>query len=648
MGIYLVISMMVTSVLFFTSKIEQSRIVTIQRPMVITQERKSPAFYVFKQLQVLQKKNKEQINLEDNAPSKYLSNFSLDGSKQGADLRIHVSEMQFNKNEFSSMWDSVPQKTLLVNNFTKKVDSDLGITNKSKGDISSKPIITELSAGARATIKGKLELIDGVGIVDHFIEVKRIEEGLVREIGRIDLKEGIYTIEIESTKGYLIAQIKDRKGLLIGEDRESLVNLQNHGNFYEGPFLRIGPPNTLATNPTVPSSYYSKTNVGRETAAYGRNNNISSGKSSSKASLSNLSVSIFDNRSVLDDPSSPFLNISRNSSTISRIYDPSGTFKNSTSIRYSGEKTETPMFTTKWLDGAVNYISDIQKIEFKTKNGPVIIGRVLVDGHAAADVQVEIETEPGIEAIYLDQFMIPTFTRNSTSENGYFMFIGIEPGNYHIVARNQNKIIGSQFYVAEEEAISFQNISSLTIPKTKVLRTFDAFTSEVATATIVSTDSEEILETLNGEINIYINSENSTSEYLVKSEEAHYLPIRYIQNSNEDYVHVPMIQKTWIEAIKSSKQISELPDTGVIIGFVNNLNYDVFFLSENYDKNNIVYFNEGGQITGLPIKGGGFVIFNAPVGAREVVLQEKESEKIYSLVYNVQPNQISVAHFSAD
>lgn len=627
---------MATSVLFFSSKTEQARVVAIHRPIMITQERKTPAYYVYQQAQILQQKK----IVAQAMPTTYLSNLSL----SALETKVQISEMKFSKKEFlapasdsgfriASFSDKVNQE---VKNLTyKQVSSLTNRTERSPSQLVDQPSI--LSPSKRwATIKGKFELVDGVGIVDHHIELKRVEEGQVREIGYIDLKAGSYSIDIESPHGYLIAQIKDRNGGLIGEDRERLINLQSRGTFFEGPFIRVGQPETVAVNPAY--------------AGNGKTAAVANNKISSMASTQGPLVSLFDNQKTLANPNDVFSNISEYSSTISRVFDPSRIYKNVTSIRHTGEKTETAMFTTKWIDGVVAYVSDMQKIEYKSKNGPIIIGRVLLDGKPAAEAEIQIDSAPGIVPIYFDKFMIPAFSQNATSENGYFMFIGVEPGNYHIVAAKQNKILGSQMYIAEEDAIAFQNISSRGIPRNKIIRTFDAFTSSPMSADVVLSETEEALETnsSSGAATYKTFIESSINEFLVRTNDRQYVPIRYIQNSRQEYAHIPMIQENWLSAVKNFKQIEDKPETGIIIGFTSDLDYDAYLVSEEYNKNDIVYFNSLGQVVSAPANGGGFILYNVPVGARELVLQEKNSERIYSQVFNILAQQISCAHFLAD
>lgn len=630
-----------SSVFFFTSKTEQSRVVAIHRPLVITQERKTPAYYVYQQTRTLQQRKPASV---ETTPTKYLSNLSLPEASE----RVQIAEMKVSRKEVFTHLEN----TYRTASVTHSINQDIQNLAYEKVFVSNPqtqaPLVEPqnevpaLSPSKKwATIKGKFELKDGVGIVDHYIELKRVEEGNIRELGRIDLNAGAYSIDIESPQGYLIAQIKDRTGFLIGEDRQKLVNLQSRGSYFEGPFIRVGNPETLAANVgPFSGSGTSKTTV----SAFATSN--SSNKTSNASST--VSVSLFDNQTTLAKPSDAFSNVSRYSSTISRVFDPSGIYKNITTIRHTGDKTETPLFTSKWLSGVVEYVSDIQKIQFKSKDMAIVMGRVLVDGKAVSGAQVQIDMAPGLMPIYFDQFMIPATNLDATSENGYFMFIGLEPAVYNIVALKQSIVLGSQMFIAEIDSLAFQNISSARIPRSKIIRSFDAFSSEPIAADIATPEQQEAIEALDGTALFKTLSEIGVAEYLIRSSNRQYLPIRYLQNARLDFVHAPMIQESWLSAVKSIKKIPDMPNTGTIIGFTTDLIYDAYLTTDSYDKSNITYFDSQGQIVDAPAKGGGFVLFNVPTGAREVILQEKAVDKIYSQVFNIVNQQVSVSHFLAD
>lgn len=639
----LALSLIVSSVFFFTSKTEQSRVVAIHRPLVITQERKTPAYYVYQQARTLQRRSPAAVESPSLTPTTYLSSLSLPETSE----RVQIAEMKLSRKEVFAHLET----TYRTASVTNSINQDIQNLAYEKVFI-SQPIETPLAEKENevpalspskkwATIKGKFELKDGVGIVDHYIELKRVEEGHVRELGRIDLNAGAYSIDIESPQGYLIAQIKDRTGFLIGEDRQKLINLQSRGSYFEGPFIRVGNPETIAANLGQPAGAGAS-----KTAASA----FSSTNTSNKTSNSNtaVSVSLFDNQTTLAKSSDVFANISRYSSTISRVFDPSGIYKNITTIRHTGDKTETPVFTSKWLSGVVEYVSDLQKIQFKSKDMAVIMGRVLVNGKAVAGAQVQIDSAPGVLAVYFDQFMIPATNLEATSENGYFMFIGVEPAAYNIVALKQSIVLGSQMFVAETDSLAFQNISSVSVPRTKIIRTFDAFSSEPIATDIVTPEQEEAIEATEGTALFKTLSEMSVAEYIVRTSSRLYLPIRYLQNSRLDYAHIPMIQENWLNTVKGIKKIPDLANTGTIIGFTTDLIYDAYLTTDSYDKGNIAYFDSQGQVVNVPTKGGGFILYNVPVGPREVILQEKAVDKIYSQVFNVVNQQVSVSHFLAD
>ena len=628
---FLSLTLMITSLLFFSTKTEQSRVITIQRPMVITQERKTPAYYAYQQSQnLVQKKATASV-----ANSVYLSNLSLVPDSAS----VQVAEMKFTKREFAAGQQSQFQTRNIASHLT--ADSmDLAYEKVIYSSSPDSPLleqgteVPELSPSKKwATIKGKFELIDGVGIVDHVYEIKRIEEGQVKEIGRIDLKAGTYSIDIESPQGILIAQIKDRTGFIIGEDREWLINLQSRGTYFEGPFIKVGRPNPLAANPAQPD--YSKTGAGA----------FATLKTKAVASTG-ISVTLFDGQKTLTNPSDEFTNISRYSSSIARVFDPSQTYKNITSVRLTGDKTETAMFTKKWTDGVVEYVSDMQKIEFGSKNAPLIIGKVIVDGKTIAGAQVQIENKPGLIPIYFDQFMIPSATLTETSQNGYFMFVGIEPDVYRVVAAVRNLAVGNQIFIAEEDSVAFQNIESVSAPRSKIVRSFDAFTSEPKEVSIITTDADEPLDSVDGSVAYRTLVAANVAEFLVRTADPAYIPVRYVQSGERDYVHIPLIRESWINEIKRIKMINEVSSTGIIIGFSADINYSAYLVMDVYSNGNVVYFDQNGAITPAPVRGGGFILFNVPVGAREVVLQENGSERIYSQVFDIKALQVSVAHFA--
>jgi len=657
-ALYAITLFAVSSIFLFSTKTEHHRVVTIQKPIVITQERRTPAFFVYQQSQLLRQKKPETIA----AKSTYLTNLG----EQPQLAKFQLAEMRLTKSDYAAYQAALYRSRMIATSSYDHYEHDYEKvvfqpdTQEPALDYADAP--TVLSPERRwAVIQGKFELRDGVGITDHFIDIKRVEEGLVREQGRINLNAGTYSIEIESPNGYLVAEVRDKSGLIIGEDRQRLVNLQGRGAFLEGPFIKVRrPDSTLAGNP---SSGKGDTSASASTAATASSGwaaqpgaTLASGAKSSGASSSfkaspsatsggtTLAATIFNDQKIFTRATDEFSNVNSLSSTIARIYDPAQIYTNAVTIRMAGESAETPMFTKNWLANAINLISREQQLQIK-QGLPVVIGRVVVDGQPMAGAQVQIERQLNAQAIYLDQFLNPSSSLSETTSNGYFMFIGVDPGAYDVVAFANNRIIGSQLFSAEIAAISFQNIYARSIPVNLTVRSYDAFTSDPVETDIYLSSQDEIIQTVEGSAAFRTYVENNVSDYAVRTADVSYVGLNLVQSGKKDYVHIPMIQEKWLTQIKKIKLINDLPSHGIVIGFTPGLKYEVYLASDHYDKSNVVYFTKDGEIASGPQTNGGFIMFNVPVGAKEVVLNNLENEKIFSQALAVHDQQVSAISF---
>lgn len=652
-GIFLIIPLF----FLFSVKVEKNKVITISKPIVITQARKTPAFYLYQQANNVDKKEvtPEPVSTTLLSTEKIIS----------VTPPVQLAEMKFNQAEIGSSVDygfriAQTQNTRMPSVVT--VAPAVQEIQRNEALATTKTILVQPNQSPLkkwATVRGKFEVKDGVGVVDHIVEISRVEEGQVREVGQIDLKAGLYSIDIESPQGELVAQIKDQSGVVIGRDKQKVINLQSRGQYFEGPFIRVGPPPGVAGNPTIPAGggqaiADNGNHGGGNGNARASGRSLPGGRSATSKALntkasndaSGITVSLFSEQNQLEKPKDQFSNISQNSSTISLITDKNEIYTNVVSVRQTGDSSETPLFTKKWVNGALSYVSDQMKIEFKSKGAPIIIGRVFSDQKPVAGAKVQIESQPGLNPIYLDQFMIPNIKQDETSENGYFMFVGLEAEEYSVVAFQNNKIIGHQMFIADEDSIAYQNILTSLAPRAVLVRSFDAFTGQPVDADIVSSDLEDIIETQAGLASFRTNNSLGLSNYVVRTKQ-NYMPINYVQDSRLDHVHIPLISEEWLYKIIEKLEMNAAPATGTIIGFAPGIaEYDMYLISEDYDTKQVVYFDQYGQISKTQVAGGGFILFNVPVGAREVVVQEKKSERIYSQVHFVKSSQTSVSHFS--
>lgn len=603
---------------FYSPAVEKNRVITIQKALVITQERKTPAYYLYQQVQ-----NSEASRIETPIVTTYLSTQSYVPSE----TKLAVAEMRVSRLEIASDVDAGFQA---IDTATENIPAIGSVAlNETLSIPPDQPTNARQSPGKKwATVRGKFELRDGVGIVDHLIEIKRVEEGFVREVGHIDLKAGSYSIDVESPQGFLEAKITDHNGITIGDAQQRIVNLQARGGYYEGPTILVGRPSQFAVNPVLPSPP------------------VIAARGAPNKTAPRFAATLFSDQHSLENPTSSFANISKYSSTLARLFDENQIYKTMITIRQSGDENETPVFTKKWIQGVIEYISDQQKIEFMSSTAPILMGRVFENEKSQAGIQVQIENHPGLTPIYFDQFMIPNFKQTETSDSGYFMFLGLEESNYNVAAFKSGRMIGYQMYATENDAISYQNIVTTKVARSGIARVFDAFTGQPTDADIVIPDLEEVAETAAGTVAYRTLNKMGIAQFLARVNRSEYVPISYFQDSRKDHAHIPMVRESWLKQMQISKLINDVANTGMILGFVPELDFDMYLALEGYSKDNVVYFDKVGNASAEPVAGGGFLLFNVPLGTSEVIVQEKNSNKIYSQVFEVKINQVSASHFS--
>ena len=608
----------------YSPPVEKSGPVYIAKTMHINHERKTPAYILFQQAQAItnpdldrnlasietRKFNQPEtliLNQEDPAISKF--------SGQFANAAI-INEMSFNKTELQIRTDSTLNRIATTQN-------DSILLNKLNNNLKNNPFENiKQSQPNAASIQGYFELSEGVGITNHTVSLRRVREGQSIEIGQVDLKAGMYQIFVSSFDGELVAEIKDAAGLIVGEDRQKISGLNRKNNYFQGPSLNLGLPASFTLN---------LKNINDQ-----------------KIKDNELNAALFSGNFSLKKTNDSYPNVARLSSTIALIDSPKQKVARTLSIRTAKDNSSIMLFSNNWVVGATDYLSAKLQIQYMPESG-IIIGRIMKDGKPVIGAQVVVENQPGIEPYYLDQFLIPQTDQTNTSSNGYFIIPGLTAGSYQIAAFVQNQSIGSQAYFVEENIVAYQEITTTKNIKINTVRSFDAFTGQnVQTeiqvpglADLVTIDSEQVTYaegTKSGLIEI-INRPNTVE----------YIPYIYLQNQAKDYLHLPQLSEKFLDYLKQNTKynigISTLPETSIFMGFVDLKNYNITLADDQFDRRNIVYFNSAGELSAQPVPNGGFVIFNVPLGIQEIIIENKDNDKISSQAFYSKSSMIYLSHF---
>lgn len=594
----------------YSPKVEKSGAVYVAKTMHITHERKTPAYTLFQQAQKVThpETDRQPSSLESKAisGSEILSLNQVDQMKVDFPEATVVSEMSLNKQELLARTD------LQLGQLVAK-EKDSLLLNKIQNPFAN----TKQSIPNSASIQGFFELSGGVGLTNQTVTVRRVREGQSIELGQVDLKAGMYQIYVGSFDGELVAEIKDENGIIIGEDRKRIAGLVRQNNYFQGPQLKLGRPSGFAVN---------LRNIDDR-----------------KIKDTEVAASLFSGNYSLKKTTDVYPNVARHSSTVALIDSVGGKLARTLSIRTAQDPSEVVLFSANWIEGAKSYLSEKIQIQYMSDAG-IIIGRVMLDGKPVAGAQVVVENQPGLEPYYLDQFLIPQVAQSNTTSNGYFIIPGLQEGSYQISAFIQNRHIGSQAYFVEKSVASYQEILAMTNVKIATARSFDAFTGQNIPSELQIPGLEDLL-TVSTEATTYVEgTQSGLVEVINRPLPRDYVPYIYLQNQSKDFIHLPQLTEKFIEYISQNHKINA--DTSFFIGFVQMKNFEVTLTDENFDRSNIVYFGSTGEISMTPIPNGGFVVFNVPVGTTEIIVENKDNEKIASQAFYSKASMNYLAHFA--
>lgn len=592
----------------YSPQVEKRGQVFITKPMTISQERKTPAYYLFQQSKKLSLPLATETSLYETVSQQVALNDSNNLTETNA--QNHIPTMVFQKSELLALADRSIQSLI-----ESKKDSVLFSETSSHENTN----VIQKSETQGAYVKGTFELIEGVGIVDHIISLKRVFEGQDFELGQVNLKNGTYEIQIGSFEGDLVAEIKDQAGFIVGEDRQKISGLKQVGNYFSGPSLKVGQPSAFGLNVRNVDDRY-----------------IVEG---------NYKSSFFNGLYDLKKTTDIYPNVASLSSTIAQIIDTTSKNASVLTLRLAKDKTETVLFSRSWLDGVRAYLSAQLQIQFPKQTG-FIIGRVLKDGKPVAGAQVVLENQVGLEPFYLDQFLIPQVKQSTTSANGYFIIPSLNEGSYQVVAYLNDRHIGHQLYFVKNEFISYQEISTTGRPQSILARSFDSFSGLETEADIFLTGEEEPLSTENGSARYKTTSLNSLEEIFVRPQDRQYAQYTYLNNSRKNHLHLPQISDLWIEQVQKQMQIPIQNESSVFIGFLPKNDYNLHLSASDFDLRQIVYFNAQGLPSNKPEIGGGFILFNLPLEPLEIIVQDNKSERTFSKTLWATSNKLYVSHFS--
>jgi hypothetical protein len=486
-----------------------------------------------------------------------------------------------------------------------------------------------LSAARR--ISGPIEITGGLAVTnDHHIEVRRANDGVFQEMGRVDLLKGVYSIDVDEPSGSIVARLVNTSGEVLGEGsvRISQPMAAMTGKLISGPRIELSP--TISWGGRV-SRYYppprGRTVEPSTVTTFGGENKVNVAKSGELS----------------------FDSLVKNSSTIVRA-ETKGHWPSNKMLIAGEPQFNIPVFPKSMMSALKNIVNETPSAKSdpdEPEAGAMVWGTAKIDGKPVSGVTIQSESDPGAKAVYFNEFMIPDSKLTATSANGMFAFVEIQEGFQALLGQRGDAYFGHQNVLVEKGTVSVADLESTLRTEAVTVRAFDAFGGEPAEV-LAHLQSLPEPEELTGGAAAVILPQVSRLSLLYTENAEPFLKANYFYTDTDTYIHLPLIRDDWLTRIRNEEKVNQVMKTGTIVGFVPGEAFEVYLTGAAKDGAiTISYFDATGKATQRGVAGGGFIAFNVPPGFQEAVVVSSKSEKILSKVVPVDENSLSILNFNS-
>lgn len=469
----------------------------------------------------------------------------------------------------------------------------------------------------RFNISGGLAYVAGAMRFElvHYLYDAPVAHGVIWE------NEAKFEIAVKELKGELSLRLVDHEGQILG-----IGTLQLHT-------LNLPPANQIKISdisiPVVPAPLGAKIEV---VSAYSIGTEAQIPLSKARLEIQGLNRTYkSDRRGLVEDsdflPGSNFLLRARLKN-----------FWGSLMVGTSGGAQRIHLFPQKMVDALLGLLAkdEFERRDFLEKG--IVWGRVVRDGQPVAGAVVELAGDVEVTPVYFNSIYIPDSSLNGTSSNGLFAFVGIDSGIQSVRARIGGVPHPARIILTEGKFVSIVELETGTSVSSLIKVTSAPERKNRASAAfmVMGTEIEQKVE---NETLVVLPRSNDLT--LVEADGgAGTELVRLNLDASRAGISIPMIPSHWLVDLATKKRINLEGGKGVVVGFVNNKDFEVFIDDkEPYLAENTVYFDRNGQILreGRGKAGGGFALFNLPTGFRSIVIVPSGSDRVFSRIVVAEP-----------
>lgn len=472
---------------------------------------------------------------------------------------------------------------------------------------------------------------------DHHIEVHWMREGVARATGR-QLKDSAFAVEVDEPVGQVRAEMYGPSGAIVAQGSlrlspqqtaEQLSNVQ----------LRMQPTRTVAAHYRDFNKQAGSDNkevFSHSLAKMGAL--IPNGKVMAKASFDDQTAFEVDGFGGLTvDGVSPMS--SAFAYTESKDYYPA-----IHRISTQSKNQILPLIPQKTAEALMEIVEEQLAYTSSQKNGALILGRVVSQGAPVNGVKIQVEGAPHIRPVYLNEILIPDPKLTETTSSGYFVFVHPTEGYYSIRGEKGGQFFGFGNVSSEANSSSFVSVEQALHSAPFEMRSFSAFSGEPV-ATEVSVQAKDQIFTIEGYGLVDHPVVSGQSMAQVQPLNAEYMPSLFAYEASEDFLHMPLVKRVWVDKLIGQARINIIPNSGMILGFTRKGGYELSLphLTDSSEVK-VIYFDSQGNVTPAPIDQGGFLLVNVPDLAQTIVMTDALGQ-ILSQVVPVDAGWMSISRF---
>jgi hypothetical protein len=481
-------------------------------------------------------------------------------------------------------------------------------------------------------LNGQIEMTGGLAFTgpDTHIEVKRTLNGETLERGRIWVTEGKFEIHVKKAVGYLVAELQTRDGRVLGRGEMNLVHLteiprkDNRVNDIR-----------LALRPTT------------EGAAIRPVSGYSYGQQKMPVADARVEIQAYAEPQAANDDGlviEPSLNHA--SSFVARAV--AKRHWSSLIVGQANHPQDIRLFSNSLVEALIDLEIEHITDRKEAARSSVVWGQLTKGGLPVEGGTVEMAGE--YKAIYFNEMYLPDKNMKRTGKNGLFAFLKVKAGVQALRVRSNGHLYPAQIFPTENKHVSYVELEvrEKVVSQFKVFDVLDLNKPVSARIRLVGTGAENELA-LNK--NSYVEYSVASNHFMIEADAgSEYEVSRMTLTGAPHLVNVPLLKRDWIYSLYNYRQTPIVQGHGAIVGFIDDQDFEVELTGYRPgEPMNILYFDAEGKPleTKTGVAGGGFIIFNAPLGLQTIYIHPTQSRETYSQVVVAEPEYIHVVAWAA-